>query len=75
MSFRGGLQYLPLFSTIVALCLGGRRPLALPFVVAALACNKVRNLNVLRVMLRITNIGSLSSKFEILQHPIFLASI
>ena len=30
------------------------------------ATNKVRNLNVLRVMLRLTNMGSLSSKFEIL---------
>ena len=33
---------------------------------SALATNKVSNLNVLRVMLRLTNIGFLGSKLEIL---------
>ena len=62
----GRLQHLPLFSTIVGLGLGRRRPpWPLP-VVAALATNEVRNLNVLRVMLRLINIGFLSSKSEIL---------
>ena len=61
----GGALKIPLFSTTVALCLGGTTPLPPPpFVVAALASNKVRNLNVLRVMLRLTNIGSLSTNLK-----------
>ena len=45
--FQGGrLQYLPLFSTIVALGLGGAAPCP-PFIVAALAKNRFRNLNIL----------------------------
>ena len=54
--FQGGrVQHLPLFSTIVTLGLGMYRP-PWPFlVVAALAANDVRNLNVLRVMLRPAN--------------------
>ena len=44
----------------------GDAPLASLPVVEVMATNKVRNLNALRVMHRLTNIASLSSKFEIL---------
>ena len=51
-------------------------PLVTPAsIVLPRATNKVKNLNVFRIMLIPTDIGSLSSKFEILCHPIFLTSV
>ena len=64
--FHGG-GALTILTTNFYYCRFGFEGAPPPFpVCAVVATNKVGNLNVLRVMLRLTNIGSLSSKFEIL---------